>query len=88
MPLDIGGIIIEFDAGESYESDEPKARADARQEAIKQFREGAATASRGQIHKSVDILIALCVQLRAVGGVGTPDLANKLREAADFLEDL
>lgn len=88
MPLDIGGIIIEFDAGDSYQYNDAQSKADARQEAIKQFREGAAKASRGQLHKSVDILIALCVQLRAVGGVGDTDLANKLREAADFLEDL
>jgi hypothetical protein len=43
----------------------------------------------GEMDPIVTHLIGMCIQLRALGGNGyAMNVAGKLREAADFLEDL
>jgi hypothetical protein len=94
------GLTITFEAGDSYEDLPPlggqetaeeaaKRRAQKRQDAVKQFQKAAQASTRGAIEPLVQQLLALCLQLRALGGSGTETgIPNKLREAADFLEDL
>lgn len=97
--LTVAGIQIDFAAGETYEEGEAippetegerrKRRGEARQKAIDQFRKAAITATLGQMQPIVMQLAAMCIQLRALGGSGAEtNLPGKLREAADFLEDL
>lgn len=64
-------------------------RAERRIKAVEQFQKGAQASTLAQMAPLVTQLIAMCVQLRALGGTGyATNLPNKLREAADFLEDL
>lgn len=98
--MNIGGIDIDYEPGEGYESEElsrslgefdeerKQRREDARQEAIRAFSKGAQGATTNQLNQAIAATLGLVIQLRALGGRGDRDLANKLREAADFLEDL
>jgi hypothetical protein len=91
MPLSIGGIELDYQPGDTYDDskyDTDQSRAERRQRAIEEFKDAACRTTRGQIHGCCGQLLALIVQLRAMGGVGDTSLANQLREAADFLEDL
>jgi hypothetical protein len=63
-------------------------RAEARIHVVAEFRKAAQASTRAQIEPVVTHLLALCIQLRGVGGNGAEtNIASKLREAADFLED-
>jgi hypothetical protein len=98
--INVGGIAVQFTPGETYE-DEPvaaeqeteqeraKRRAERRIEAVEGFRKTAQASTCAQMEPLVGQLFAMCIQLRALGGTGTQtNLPQKLREAADFLEDL
>jgi hypothetical protein len=69
--------------------DVAKERADRRQLAIDQFKKAAQAKVLGEMEPLTTHLIGMCIQLRALGGNGyATNVAGKLREAADFLEDL
>jgi hypothetical protein len=93
MPtMNVHGVSLSYDLGASYQqhpgddSSAKQSRAEARAHAVGEFRKAARRACRGEIDKAVTQLIGLTIQLRALGG-SSPELANKLREAADFLSD-
>lgn len=97
MPMSINGQVLDYEPGCTYEprdgvrteEEAKKERADGRLYAIEQYKKAAQASTRGQIDQAVGQLLALCLQLRALGGSGSGSgLPEKLREAADFLEDL
>jgi hypothetical protein len=85
-----GSTYNSHDTRENSYDDEPRpSKAELRQHAIAEFRKAAQATTRGQIHGAVEAVMALTIQLRAMGGTAVDtDLGSKMREAADFLEDL
>jgi hypothetical protein len=97
----VSGITIDFYPGDTYD-DEPisggpqeteeeraRRRAERRLAAIESFMKSAQAATLKQMEPLVAQLCAMCIQLRALGGSGSEtSMGSKLREAADFLEDL
>lgn len=68
---------------------EDEARAAARQAAIAQYQKAQQDAAYAQLMQMVAQVLVLAIQFRAVGGSAAGrDLGPKMREAADFLEDL
>jgi hypothetical protein len=93
------GLSIAHEPGETYESsatgdvrtaeEAAHERAERRQLAIDQFKKAAQAKVLGEMEPLTTYLIGMCIQLRALGGNGyATNVAGKLREAADFLEDL
>lgn len=90
--LNHGGLTIEYTPGDSFETgdpENPRSRAEAREDAIKQFQRAAQAATIPQIVALTQQLLGFLIQFRAVGGTmaGSP-IPNQLREAADFMEDV
>jgi hypothetical protein len=84
----VANIEIDFEPGETYNGNaEPADKAGARQTAIAAFKAAAQKTCKGQMYEVTNHLLGLVVQLRAVDG-SDPQLAKRLREMADFLEDL
>lgn len=85
----IGGMEIDFIPGQTYrdEGADPGSRAEARQAMISEFRRAAQKTCMGQMNQVMDHLLGLIVQFRAVEG-SAPILGKRMREMADFLEDL
>lgn len=89
MTMIVGKIELDFEPGDTYEDTRRQGRSkeEMRQEAIKQFRDAAQNTTRAQLTQCIGAALALVIQLRGLGG-SDRKLANSLREAADFLEDL
>lgn len=91
MPLDIGGITIEFEPGSTYGEDpfKEKDKPGERQKAVEQMRKAVQATTRGHLDQAIRAVMGLAIQLRAVNGsAADTNLAQMMREAADFLEDL
>lgn len=93
--MNVGNVYIQFVPGSTYEEaaadpEQPKkSKAEARADAIGQFKKSAQQAILPNIHKAAEQLLALLIQYRALDGTmaGSP-IPDQLREAADFMEDL
>lgn len=84
----LSGIEIDYTPGDTYSGNaEPGDRADARQHLIDEFRRKAQQVCSGQMNEVMDHLLGLIVQFRAIEG-SDQRLGRRLREMADFLEDL
>lgn len=84
-----------FELASTYEPDDenqepdPKTRGERRADAVKGMQQAMHKQIRGHLHKSVEQVTMLAMQLRALGGsTADTDLGNAMREAADFLEDI
>lgn len=93
--MNVGNVHIQFVPGSTYDEatagpERPKkSKAEARADAIDQFKKSAQQAVLPSIHNAAQQLLALLIQYRALDGTmaGSP-IPNQLREAADFMEDL
>ena len=64
-------------------------KAEARAEAVRKFQEAAQKSTLPAIQQLATQLLAMVIQYKGVGGtLAGSDLANQLREAADFMEDV
>jgi hypothetical protein len=95
--MKIRGVMIEHEPGQTYDEDEEyqetpeeraHRRAEGRQAAINAFRTASQQEIKGQLHATIDVVIAMAISLRAMhGNTHGTGIGSKLREAADFLED-
>lgn len=98
MSMNVVGFTIDHDAGSTWDDNDvhqetaeeaEQRRAEQRMAAIEQFRDTAAKDTIGKLHQILDTMIGMAISLRGVNrSASGTGIGAKMRECADFLEDI